>query len=114
LAGVAKVLEDAARSNQREPIDAIMPTFIDKWISYKELLNVFRGEEEKEQVRADEGQWKHMKERLRSAAEDMDISLLDELAEELENYAVSEENAEECQKIKDAILRFDVEYLMTI
>ncbi len=114
LAGVAKVLEDAARSNQREPIDAIMPTFIDKWLSYKELLNVFRGGEEKEQVQADEGQWKHMKERLRSAAEDMDISLLDELAEELETYAVSEENAEECQKMKDAILRFDVEYLMTI
>lgn len=113
LAGTAKVMEDAARNNQKEPIDAMMPIFLEKWLSYKELLRDFEESEDDLQEVSD-AQWEEVLGRIRKAAEDMDISLLDDLATELKTYKVPAQNREQCENVQAAILRFDVEYLMKI
>ncbi len=114
LAGTAKVMEDAARSETKEPIDAIMPFFVEKWLSYKELLKEFVGSEDEGLKEIDEEQWTELLGRIRKAAEDMDISALDDLAAELKTYKVPQEHEEKNQSIQAAIVRFDVEYLMRI
>lgn len=113
LAGMAKVMEDAARGEQRDTIDALMPVFMAKWNSYKELLSVVVKEEEKGQE-VNEEQWRQMLIRIRQAAEDMDITSLDRLAEDMKTYTVPTQYEEQYQNIQDAILRFDVEYLMKL
>ncbi len=113
LAGMAKVMEDAARGEQRDTIDALMPVFMAKWNSYKELLSVVVNEEEKGQE-VNEEQWRQMLIRIRQAAEDMDITSLDRLAEDMKTYTVQTQYEEQYQNIQDAILRFDVEYLMKL
>ncbi|MBQ7765234.1 MAG: response regulator [Lachnospiraceae bacterium] len=114
LAGMAKVMEDAARNNQRGPIDAMMPIFIEKWLAYKEILQEFAGSDEENLTPLEEFGWKEFVDKIRQAAENMDISALDELAAELKNYKVPETYAKQCEEIQAAIVRFDVEYLMTI
>lgn len=112
LAGMAKVMEDAARGEQRDTIDALMPVFMAKWNSYKELLSVVVKEEKGQEV--NEEQWRQMLVRIRQAAEDMDITSLDRLAEDMKTYTVPTQYEEQYQNIQDAILRFDVEYLMKL
>lgn len=113
LAGMAKVMEDAARGEQRDTIDVLMPVFMRKWYSYQELLSVVVKEEERGRE-VEEEQWKQMLVRIRQAAEDMDITALDKLAEEMKMYVVPSQYEEQYQSIQDAILRFDVEYLMKL
>ena len=114
LAGVAKVMEDAARNHQREPIDAMMAVFAEKWLSYKELLKEFGGSEEEGLTPLDEQGWMNIVDKIRKAAADMDISALDELAAELKGYKVSDAYQKQSEEILAAIVRFDVEYLMQV
>ena len=114
LAGTAKVMEDAARSNQKTPIDAMMPIFTEKWLSYKEMLKDFGGSDADGAEEVDTVKWQALVDQIRKAAEDMDISALDDLAAELSGYKVLQELEEKTQNIQAAIVRFDVEYLMKI
>ncbi len=114
LAGTAKVMEDAARSNQKAPIDAMMPIFTEKWLSYKELLQAFGESQDAEEEEIDTVKWQALVDQIRKAAEDMDISALDDLAAELSGYKVPSELEGKMQNIQAAIVRFDVEYLMKI
>lgn len=114
LAGMAKVMEDAARRSDKETIDALMPVFVENWISYQELLKPILKEENVSKKEICKEELQQLTEKIRCAAGDMDIEQLDELAEELSQYDVSKEEEAFVQNIKDAILRFDIEYLMNI
>ena len=114
LAGMAKVMEDAARRNERVTIDSLMPVFLESWLSYKELLKPIRqdGTDLKQEIGRDGLQ--DLKEKIRKAAADMDINTLDELAAELDRYEVPDDEEETVQSIKEAVVRFDIEYLMNM
>ena len=114
LAGMAKVMEDAAREGNKECIDMLMPVFEEKWMSYQKLLKdvVLEAQEEKEP--ADKNRWAEMKEDVRKAAKEMDIDKLDELSALMEQLEFPVECREEVQDIRAAILRFDVEHLMSV
>ena len=114
LAGMAKVLEDAAREEQRERIDVLMPVFEEKWLSYKILLKDLAATGADGQEVADESKWEAFVLKIRQAAENMDIDALDELSEEMKNYQFPKQYEEMCQKIQAAIVRFDIEYLLTV
>ena len=114
LAGTAKVMEDGARSGRRDIIDALMPVFEEKWLSYKELLKVVIPEKENIAKTADDASLQQLIDRIRKAAEDMDITALDELAEEMDQYETDAGNGQNCREIKEAIARFDIEYLLKI
>ena len=113
LSGMAKVMEDAAREGDRETIDALMPVFMKKWYSYQELLKVIM-KEDSDKKETSEAEWNAMIERVRTAATDMDIGSLDSLAEEIKQFAVPKQFEEQQQGILDAILGFNIEYLMNL
>ena len=114
LAGMAKVMEDAARGCDRGPIDAIMPVFMEKWLFYKELLKMFENSDSENSEELDEKGWRELTGKIRKAAEDMDISALDDLAAELKSYKIAQEYEAQREEMIAAIVRFDVEHLIKL
>lgn len=113
LAGLAKTLEDAAREEREEQIRALMPVFMEKWEKYRIMLQEVYAVGEKEKVSADpqSQEIKTLFEKLREAAGDMDIDELDRIMEEIDGYEFAPEYNEKVEKIRLAVMNFDVEYL---
>ena len=115
LAGMANVLEDAARQNENDIIKQMTPIFLKKWRKYKEYLKEFydiangtkRAVEYREQVQ-------EIFHEIKEAAEDMDIDALDVALEKLEEYQFEGEQLENVEKIKEAVINFDVVFLQSI
>ena len=114
LSGMAKVLEDAARREERATLDVLTPIFIKEWTSFKERLAdmVSSGEQDRQQM--SESGWTMFMSEIRKAAADMDIDALDKIWGDMQAYRVPAEYEEKYQIIQDSIGRFDVEYLMTV
>lgn len=115
LAGMAKVLEDAARNNECDVIVQLTPVFLKRWRAYKELLQSF-SEPQVEKMSADENreQIAAILQQIRNAAEEMDIDALDELLKQLEAYEFAGEQQEAFERIKKAVIDFDVDYLQNM
>lgn len=114
LAGMAKVLEDAARNNEITVLETMTPIFLECWKSYKDKMAVFADKEDIEEKKAaDECQpeVKLLLNKIKTAAEEMDIDALDELWSELEQYQFEESQMEYVENIHKAILDFNVEFL---
>lgn len=117
LAGMAKVLEDAARNGNVDVIQTMMPIFLDCWYSYRAKLEVLK--QEKDSVpkkNADDfaeniGQ---LLQAINKAAEDMDIDALDALGKELDTFCFNEDVQEKVSRIKKAIAEFDIDYLQSV
>ena len=115
LAGMAKVLEDAARNNECDVIKQLTPIFLKKWRMYKEHLQEYsdvpngtkNATEYQEQVET-------IFHSIKEAAEDMDIDALDEALAKLEEYTFEGAQAERFAQIKEAIINFDVTFLQSI
>ncbi len=114
LAGMAKVLEDAAREEQRNCIDTLMPVFEEKWMAYEELLGTVVSDEWEEKELADKSRWQQIKEEINQAAQEMDIDRLDALSAIISRLEFPADCREEVKDIQAAILRFDVEYLVSV
>ncbi len=114
LAGMAKVMEDAARNHKGDVIDAMMPIFTEKWLSYKTLFrDVTAMEIEKKRIMTEE-EWTEFLAKVKKAAENLDILVLDELADDTKDVTVEEAHLDKYDKIIEAIAVFNVEYLLTI
>ena len=113
LAGLAKALEDAAKDANAMQINALMPVFEEKWEKYRiSLSEKFAGENgEKTKAEPSSPEIQALLRRLREAAEDMDIDALDEIMGRLDGYEFPSEYDEKMQKIRLAVMNFDVEYL---
>lgn len=113
LAGLAKTLEDAARENRIEQIHALMPVFMEKWESYRILLTEKFGEQagDRSQGNPDSQEIQELFGSLRRAAEEMDIDELDSCMKKIDRYIFPPEYEDKLQKIRLAVLNFDVEYL---
>ena len=116
LAGMANVLEDAARKNDGNALQSIMPVFVGKWLSYREKLAVLEPESYenggKEKPAEDYiEEIKQLLTRMNEAAEEMDIDSLDAIGKELRQYRFSDDRQEIIEKIQKAIVEFDVDYL---
>ncbi|MBQ7677243.1 MAG: response regulator [Lachnospiraceae bacterium] len=99
LAGMAKMLEFAARDHDMDTIQAMHSIFMKEWMSYRQkLVGVFGiedpAEAESNLPEADYGQTLARLEMLKMAMEDMDIDQSDALMEQLKGFkyppAVSE------------------------
>ncbi len=113
LAGLAKTLEDAAKDANAMQINALMPVFEEKWEKYRiSLSEKFVGEtEQKTQADPSSPEIQKLLRRLREAAEDMDIDALDEIMGQIDSYEFPAQYDEKVQKIRLAVMNFDVEYL---
>lgn len=117
LAGMAKVLEDAAREGDIVVLQNMTAIFLDCWRSYQKKLSVLTGEtqvSEKKPATEFKAEIDELLSRIRLAAEEMDMDALDEIGTQLESYEFSEQQQEAVNRIQNAILNFDIDYLQTI
>ena len=116
LAGMAKVLEDAARNHKIEVLQSMTPIFLESWFEYGKRLEVFVPVSDTDKMSAAE----HGEEiqkliiSMNQAAEEMDIDALDEIWNRLSEYQFSEEKQEFLEQIHKAVIEFDVDYLQTV
>ena len=117
LAGVAKVLEDAAREGNMDVLQSVTPVFLENWYSYKDKLKVLLPEENTESQKTVgdcEEEIAHLLQKINKAAEKMDIDALDALGKELDAYRFEDAEQETVKRIQRAIAEFDVDYLQNI
>ena len=115
LAGMAKVLEDAARNNECDVIKQMTPIFLSKWREYKEHLKEFSDTASGTKSAAE--YWEQVEEifhTIKEAAEDINIDALDDALAKLEEYTFEGERAERFEQIKEAIINLDVTFLQSI
>lgn len=115
LAGMAKVLEDAARSGDVDVLERITTVFLASWRSYKEKLAVITGDVSgKKKTKGNTAEIDALLAQVRMAAEDMDIDALDELWKQLSQYQYEGEQQEFMEKVHKAIVEFDVDFLQEV
>lgn len=116
LAGMAKVLEDAARNGQVEILQAMTPIFLECWYEYGKRLEVFApvSATDKRLVTDYGEEIQKLVKSMNQAAEEMDIDALDEIWKQLSEYQFSEEKQELLERIHKAVLEFDVDYLQGV
>ena len=115
LAGMAKVLENAARDGEVVTIHQLHSVFIENWKAYKEHLNLF-AEEKTGDKRATEfvDEINVILQEMKAAAEDMDIDGLDEGVKKLEEYQFEGEQAEFFESVKRAAINLDADFFETV
>ncbi len=115
LAGMAKVLEDAARNNECNVITQMTPVFLKKWREYKEHLKDFVAAERETKNAADSLDLvEEILHNIQAAAKDMDIDALDKALVQLEQYKFEGEQATRFEQIKEAIINLDMTFLESI
>lgn len=112
LSGMAKVLEDAARNGQRNTIHAMTAIFLQEWHKYKEKLSVLFADEEKELKLCDKETLITLLSHLKQATEDMDITEMDNIMAELEEYQYEPDIAEKMEQLAAFVTQFDIEQTM--
>lgn len=117
LAGMAKILENAARDGNMDILTTITPTFLNLWRNYKNELSVMMPSEEAPNKKTSDADIQEINQILRNiklAAISMDIGTLDNLWEKLSTYEFDTDKAEYIENIHKAIVNFDVDYLQVI
>ena len=116
LAGMAKVLEDAARNGRGDVLQTMTPIFLECWSEYGKRLEVFAPASDIDKRLAAECQQEIQKlvQSINQAAENMDIDALDEIWKQLSEYRFGEEKQEILERIHKAIVEFDVDYLQEV
>ncbi len=117
LAGMAKILENAARDGDIDVLNAITPVFLKLWKQYKSNLSVISGLEDtsdKKMATAHADEIKQIFDRIKMAATDMDIDALDKLWDDISTYEFEANHAEYIEKIHKAIINFDVDFLQEL
>ena len=116
LAGLAKILEDAARSGELNVLKVMTCVFLEYWYSYQEKLAVFLPSAVKEKKRAEDCKTEIQKlfQLINEAAEEMDIDALDLIWTQLAEYQFDKDKQDLLDKVHKAIMGFDVDYLQKI
>ena len=118
LAGMAKVLEDAARNEDIEVITRLHGIFILKWREYYDKLDELCGsssgdsEDDGKRTASDNREViADLLKRMFAAAQEMDIDLMDSIMKELDDYSFSGEEKEKIHNLRKAVSDFDVDYI---
>lgn len=116
LAGMAKVLEDAARNSQAEVLQSMTPIFLECWYEYGKRLEMFAPGSHTDKKSAEDYrvEIKKLVKNINQAAEEMDIDALDELWKQLSEYQFDGDKQELLEQIHKAIIEFDVDYLQGV
>lgn len=116
LAGMAKVLEDAARNSQAEVLQSVTPIFLECWYGYGKRLEMFAPVSHRDKKKAEDyrAEIQKLVKNINQAAEEMDIDALDEIWKQLSQYQFSGEKQEPLEQIHKAIVAFDVDYLQMV
>ena len=104
LAGVAKVLEYAAKGGKIDVIHAMTGAFLEEWRSYhQKLQGVFGIEEKAKEAVTDYSVIQALVEMVRVSMEQMDIDQADQLMSQLQSYEYPEDMGQNIQKLAEAV-----------
>ena len=104
----AQKLEDAGKSGDVDYIREHQEAFIKDYGILHDLLKpVLEAEDEDDRAEADEDLMKDVYEEIRSAAETMDYSRLENVFEEMKEYRIPESRREHYEKLKKAAEEID-------
>ncbi len=110
LAGLAKILEYAARDGKIDVIMSITTAFLEEWRSYhQKLQGVFGIETVAKEEITDYSVLQALVEMVRISMQEMDIDQADQLIEQLRGYEYSEEITQNIQKLAEAVTNLDPE-----
>lgn len=111
LAGVARILEYAARDGKISQIENITPAFLQEWMRMKEILKpVVRVKSQSEATRkVDAEQIGELLRILRRAMEEMDVDTADEMVKQLGEFDYPEGVVETVDAIYLAVTNLDEE-----
>ena len=110
LAGMAKVLEDAARDEDASKIMNMHSTFIALWKDYKERLKGtfdLGKESDEEKQTFDREVFTALLDIISTSMEDYDVDRADEAIKQLKTYSCPEEIKKEVDLLESAIVDLD-------
>lgn len=108
LAGVAKVLEYAAKGGKIDVIHAMTGAFLEEWRSYhQKLQGVFGIEDKAKEAVTDYSVMQALVEMVRVSMEQMDIDQADQLMSQLQSYEYPEDMGQNIQKLAEAVTNLD-------
>ena len=112
----AQLLEDAAKNENVDIINAHQENFLKAYAQFKEPLSKLFVEETDPQDKplADAERLARVCEELRLAAEEMDCDWLDSVLKELDRFRIPKEGEEFFLKIRSAVARYDYEEVLSI
>lgn len=110
LAGLAKLLEYAAKDGRIDMILSLTGTFLEEWRSYQgKLQGVFGIEDTAKAESADDSVVQALVEMVRFSMQEMDIDQADQSVRQLRLYEYPEEIKQNIKKLAEAVTNLDVE-----
>lgn len=117
LAGMAKILEFAARDKDLETILAVHVIFISEWRSYSDKLKGVFGigeESDADKTAADPEMILAILDMLKTAMEDFDVDSADSLMERMRGYSYTDEISDMVYELSSAVSDLDTETAASI
>ena len=113
LAGMAMELEEAVRNDRVDIVKSVHSVFIDRWLCYGELLKDFSETDSGDKKDAEKFRDEILDifKKIREAASEMDVDILDEMSKKLDEYHFIGEKADKIEQIKSDIFDFKIEKL---
>ncbi len=110
LAGIAKILEYAARDGKIDVVLSVTTPFLDEWRSYHhKLQGVFGIETTAKKEVKDYSVVQALVEMARYSMQEMDIDQADQVVSQLQEYEYPEEMDQNIQKLAEAVTNLDSE-----
>ena len=114
LAGMAKILEFAARDHDADTIRQMHNVFVREWRSYTDKLTGVFGLEEgasgnEDKERADDEMLGAMLEMLFNALEDFDVDACDDIMKQIRSYSYDEDTQTQVEELAGAVTDLDTD-----
>ncbi len=119
LGWLAENMEHAGKAKDTEYIIENHDILLKSYIKFEELLKpILEDESDKKEakdlIKADESKIKEWKEKLMAAALDMDVDILDQVTEEIDDYALNDDDKALFDKVKQKYDRFDYDGIVEV
>ena len=108
----AQKLENACKEGDVGYIDAHHAAFMETYRSFKEPLAPLFVENEVDKPECDVNYMKDVYEKIKSAAEEMDIDKLESIVDKISDYKVPEIEVEKWNNIKDGVYKYDYDAVL--
>ena len=110
LAGVAKLLEYAAKDGRIDMVLSMTETFLEEWRSYRQKLQgVFGIEDTAKKEVTDYSMIQALVEMIRFSMQEMDIDQADQLMSQLKSYEYAEEIKQNIKNLAEAVTNLDAD-----
>ncbi len=114
LGGAAKILENAAAAEDADTIRAMHKVFVREWRGYREKLQVLMPEQEKSEDPFDADAAKEILQRIREAAETLDVDTIDDSVASLRKLNFPWDAGKELDDLSAAATDLDIDSMTSL